>query len=301
MSPLSPLRGVFTAVLTPLAADGAIDAGRLVQHCRWLLASGCDGVTLFGTTGEGPSFSVGERKAALAAVLAAGLPRERVTVGTGCAAIADTVELTRHAAELGCAAALVLPPFFFKEIGDNGVVASFAAVFRALGPARIPIFLYNIPSVSAVHLSLDAVERLVREFPDRVAGVKDSTADWSYTESLLARFAGRLSIFVGAEHHLSAALKAGGVGTICGIANIAPGLLRRLHDGAGNLQSDIEAVVEAVLSYSFVPVIKAIRARQTGDRLWLAVRPPLVPIDPPIADRLYAAIERRIAPAEAAQ
>lgn len=301
MSLPSPLRGVHAAVLSPLAADGTVDVAMLATHCRWLLASGCDGVTPFGTTGEGPSFPVAERKRALEALLAAGVPSARVSVGTGCAAIADTIELTRHAAGLGCAGALVLPPFFFKDIGDEGVHASFAALFAALGPAHIPIYLYNIPSVSAVNFSLDAVERLTREFPDRVAGIKDSTADWSYTEPLLGRFASRISVLVGAEHHLAAALKAGGAGTICGVANIAPDLLRRVHDGAGDAHADVEIVVKQVLSHSFVPAMKAIRARQTGDRRWLAVRPPLVPIDPAVADRLHRDIERRISPAEAAQ
>lgn len=295
------IRGVFAAVLSPLAADGTVDATMLAAHCRWLLASGCDGVTLFGTTGEGPSFSVPERKRALEAVLAAGIPRARVSVGTGCTAIADTIELTRHAAGLDCAGALVLPPFFFKDIGDEGVYASFVALFAALGPARIPIYLYNIPSVSAVGFSLDAIDRLLREFPDRVVGIKDSTADWSYTEPLLGRFARRISVLVGAEHHLAAALKAGGAGTICGVANIAPGLLRRVHDGSAEAHSDVEIVVKEILSLSFVPAMKAIRARQTGDRRWLAVLPPLVPIDPAAAERLNRAVERRIAPAEAAQ
>ncbi|MSP88142.1 MAG: dihydrodipicolinate synthase family protein [Alphaproteobacteria bacterium] len=295
------IRGVHAAVLSPLAADGTVDAAMLAAHCRWLLTSGCDGVTLFGTTGEGPSFSVAERKRVLKAVLTAGVPSAQVSVGTGCAAIADTIELTHHAAGLGCAGALVLPPFFFKDIGDDGVHASFAALFATLESARIPIYLYNIPSVSAVSFSLDAIERLVREFPDRVAGIKDSTADWSYTEPLLSRFARRISVLVGAEHHLAAALKAGGAGTICGVANIAPGLLRRVHSGAADAHADVEIVVKQILSHSFVPAMKAIRARQTGDRRWLAVRPPLVPIDHTVADRLHRDIERRISPAEAAQ
>jgi 4-hydroxy-tetrahydrodipicolinate synthase len=244
---------------------------------------------------------VSERKRALEAVLAAGIPRASVSVGTGCTAIADTIELTRHAAGLGCAGALVLPPFFFKDIGDEGVHASFAALFAALGPARIPIYLYNIPSVSAIGFSLDAIDRLVREFPDRVVGIKDSTADWSYTEPLLGRFARRISVLVGAEHHLAAALKAGGAGTICGVANIAPGLLRGVHDGSAEAHADVEIVVNEVLSHSFVPAMKAIRARQTGDRRWLAVRPPLVQLDPTVADRLIHTVERRIAPVEAAQ
>lgn len=295
------IRGVFAAVLSPLAADGTVDATMLAAHCRWLLASGCDGVTLFGTTGEGPSFSVAERKRVLEAVLAAGIPAARISVGTGCTAIADTIELTRHAAGLNCVGALVLPPFFFKDIGDAGVHASFAALFAALGPARIPIYLYNIPSFSAVGFSLEAIERLIREFPDRIAGIKDSTADWSYTEPLLDRFAKRISVLVGAEHHLAAALKAGGAGTICGVANIAPGLLRRVHDGSAEAHGDVEIVVKQILALSFVPAMKAIRARQTGDRRWLAVRPPLVPIDPALADRLHRDIERCISPAEAAQ
>jgi len=299
MSPLSPLRGLFTAILTPLTDAGAIDVALLAQHTRWLFQSGCDGITLFGTTGEGPSFSVAERRAALDGLLAAGIPRERITVGTGCASIVDTIELTCHAAERGCAGALVLPPFFFKDTGDDGVVASLASIMEELGDRRIPIFLYNIPSISAVNISLAAIERLVRRFPDRVAGVKDSTADWSYTEPLLRRFGSTLSIFVGAENHLTAALKLGGVGTICGCANIAPELMRRLHDGDSALQPNVEAMLETVLSHSFVPVMKAVRARQTGDKRWLKVRPPLVQLEFALADSLYSTLATRIEPGAA--
>jgi 4-hydroxy-tetrahydrodipicolinate synthase len=301
MSPLSPLRGLFTAILTPLRADGAIDVAMLAQHTRWLFEQGCDGITLFGTTGEGPSFSVAERKSALDELLRAGIPREKITVGTGCAAITDTIELTRHAAELGCAGALVLPPFFFKDTGDDGVVASIAAIIQGLGDRRIPIFLYNIPSVSAVNITIAAIERLLRDVPGRIAGVKDSTADWTYTEPLLRRFADSLSIFVGAENHLAAALKLGGVGTICGCANIAPNVMRRLHDGEAALQPDVEAMLKTILSHSFVPVMKAVRARQTGDQRWLKVRAPLVELDPALADRLYATLAPRINPAPASR
>lgn len=301
MNPLFPRRGVFAATLTPITDNGDIDHEVLARHCRELVASGCEGVTLFGTTGEGPSFTVDERRTALDKLLANGLPPDRIIVGTGCAAIQDTTVLTRHAAERRCAAALVLPPFFFKEIDDDGVVSSFAALLHGMGERRIPILLYNIPQFSGVNIRLDAIDRLLVNFSDHIAGIKDSTAEWSYTAPLLQQFSNRLTIYVGAENHLPQALAAGGAGTICGLANIIPGLMRRLYDGDLGMQVDVEAILEAVLSQSFVPVMKAIRACQTGDRRWLAVRPPLTQTDPSSAELLYAVVARRVEPARAAQ
>ncbi|MBV9523615.1 MAG: dihydrodipicolinate synthase family protein, partial [Alphaproteobacteria bacterium] len=261
--------GLWVATLTPLTPDFGCDEERLARHCRFLLRSGCDGVALFGTTGEGPSFSVLERRRALDAVLAAGIAPERVILGTGCAAIPDTVELTRAAAETGCAGALVLPPFFFKGVEGEGVFRAFAQIAEGTRASRAKLYLYNIPSISAVGIDYETIARLAADFPEVVVGVKDSSLDWGYTAPLLARFPD-LAIFVGAEHHIPQALAAGAAGTICGLANVVPGLLRRLYDAADAASAraplaEVEAFLAAIEPYSFVSALKAVAAAQSGD------------------------------------
>jgi 4-hydroxy-tetrahydrodipicolinate synthase len=275
-------RGLWVAALTPLTAALACDTARLAEHCRYLFAEGCDGVALFGTTGEGPSFTVAERRRALETVLAAGIPAGRVILGTGCAALPDTIELTRAATEAGCAGTLVLPPFFFKGIDGEGVFRAFAQIIEGVADPRLRVYLYNIPSMSAVGLDYETIARLAAAFPRAVAGVKDSSLDWSYTAPLLARFPG-LDIFVGAEHHLPQALEAGGAGTICGLANIVPGVMRALYDAAGPQAlatplARIEALLAAIAPYPFVSAVKAIAAANTGEAGWRRVRAPLHPL-----------------------
>jgi 4-hydroxy-tetrahydrodipicolinate synthase len=288
MPSLSPgmtaaLRGVWCATLTPLDADGRPDHARLVAHVRRIFAAGVDGVALFGTTGEGQSFSVAERRAGLEALLAGGIEPAHILAGTGCAAAPDTVELTRHAVDCGCAGALVLPPFFFKDVGADGVYASFARIADAVGDARLRLYLYHIPQVSGVAIPFEAITRLMHAYPGLVAGVKDSECNLEHSLQLLAAFR-QLEIFVGFEPHLPAAVAAGGAGTICGIANLYPRLIRRLFDRArdsshrGDL-AIVERFIAVLEGYPLFPAFKALQAELTGDAAWNALRPPLVPLD----------------------
>ena len=290
---LPPLRGVWTAVLTPLEVDGRVAYDVLVAHCQSLFARGIDGVTLFGTTGEGQSFTVIERRQALEQLLAAGIPTDRVIVGTGCAALAETAELSRHAAAFGVAGILALPPFFFKSLSDDGVYAAFASLCDMLKGVRTQMILYHIPQVSAVAVAPAVVARLARSYPGLIAGVKDSSGDWENTASLL-KLTPDLAIMVGHEPYLPRLLKAGGVGTICGIANYRPDLIRRLYDSAGKpeettLVSVVEKVCSLVTGVPFVPALKALMAEQTGEKRWLNVRPPLTIPDVAELQRLVSA------------
>ena len=201
MNTTAPVRGLWCATLTPLDASGGVDHGLLVAHARSLLAQGVDGVAPFGTTGEGQSFSMAERIAGIEALLAAGIGPERVVAATGCAALPETVALTRHGARAGCAACLVLPPFFWKDATDDGLFTWYAKVIDAVGDPSLRIYLYHIPQVSGTPLSVDLVERLAGAFPGVIAGVKDSAGDWSNTAALLARVP-QLAILVGHEPHL---------------------------------------------------------------------------------------------------
>ena len=277
------LRGVWCANLTPLDDRGRIDRGRLVAHVEWLLASGVDGVAPFGTTGEGQSFSLRERREGLEALLRAGIDAKRIAPGTGCAAIPETVELTRHAIESGCAHALVLPPFYFKGVGDDGVYASYARVIEDAGDDRLRLYLYHIPQMSGIPISGDVIARLAAAYPGTIAGVKDSSGDLANAQSLLARFPD-LAILVGFESHLPDALANGGAGTICGLANLIPDVMRRLHDAATHEARTaelerIDRLRKVLAPYLRMPALKALQAERTGDPGWAAVREPLVPLD----------------------
>jgi len=280
---LRKVQGVWCAVLTPFDAAGLPDHSRLAQHVRRILAAGVDGIALFGTTGEGQSLSLNERRAGLDALLAAGIAPERILAGTGCASLPETVELTRHAVQATCAGALVLPPFFFKEVTDEGVFASYAHIIDGVGDARLQLYLYHIPQVSGVAISPTVIERLAAAYPAILAGIKDSECNLDHTRRLLFRFR-ELAIFVGFEPHLPAALAAGGAGTICGIANLFPRLLRRLYDNALDARHEddlkrIETFIAVLERYPLFAAFKALQAELSGDPGWAALRPPLVALD----------------------
>jgi 4-hydroxy-tetrahydrodipicolinate synthase len=275
------VRGVWTAVLTPLTADGTCDVDRLARHCQALLAAGIDGVAPFGTTGEGPSFTVRERRTALDGLIEAGIPAERILPGTGCAALPDTIELTRHAVAHGCIGTLMLPPFYFKDPDDDGIARAFSEVVDRTGGQNLRLYLYHIPQTSVVPVTPTVVDTLVRRYPGIIAGVKDSSGDWANGAALIERFP-QLSILLGAEHLLPQALRAGGAGTICGLANIAPALIRQLHDARDRkrlepLLARTQRLVETMTALPFVSAVKAIMAERSGEPGWSAVRAPLTP------------------------
>lgn len=273
-------RGLWVATLTPQTADGAVDDARLAAHAKALFAAGVDGVTPFGTTGEGQSFSVAERKAALEALLRAGVPADKIVIGIGCAAIPDAIELGRHALSVGVARMLQLPPFFFKGVDADGIAAAFARTIDGVADARMRLFLYHIPQVCGVGVPHAAIAKLVASHPEVVAGIKDSAAEWPHTQAILRQFP-QLAIFVGCESHVPQAIANGGVGTICGMGNLVPHLMRRIVDTAGKPGNDelvrqIDALVKPIGNRPFVAASKAILAQAIGDPAWRAVRAPLV-------------------------
>ena len=211
------VRGLWCATLTPLDDTRRIDAARMVSHAKELFERGVAGIAPFGTTGEGQSFSVDERRAGLDALLAT-VPAQRVLPGTGCASLTETIALTRHATSAGCIASLVLPPFFWKDPSDDGLFAWYARLIEGVDDARLRIFLYHLPQVSSVPLSVDLVARLAAAFPGTIAGIKDSQGKWENTAALLER-APQLTVVIGHEPDLPRLIAAGGAGTICGVAN----------------------------------------------------------------------------------
>ncbi|MEP6679816.1 MAG: dihydrodipicolinate synthase family protein, partial [Betaproteobacteria bacterium] len=281
MKAVPHLRGLWCATLTPVARDGSMDHPRLVAHVRWLFAQGVDGIAPFGTTGEGQSFAFAERRAGLDALLSSGIEGNRIVAGTGCASLPETVELTRHAIIAGCTACLVLPPFFWKDASDDGLFAWYASLIEQVADPRLKVFLYHLPQVSAVPLSVELVAKLAAAFPDVVVGVKDSEGNWAHTSALLARVPG-LTIVVGHEPHVPKLMRAGGAGTICGVANIEPRLVRALLSSGvtADDEAKIARFIEIAFRQPFLAGFKSIMADRAGDPEWQWLRAPLSTLTP---------------------
>jgi 4-hydroxy-tetrahydrodipicolinate synthase len=279
MNDKSRLHGIWSASLTPLRPDLSIDLPLLIEHCRWQLARGCHGIALFGTTGEGTSFGVGERKAALEAVIAAGIPAATLMVGSGCAAFTDTVELSKHAVKQGCPGVLTLPPFFFKGLGEEGLFRCFAELVERVGDARLRVYLYNIPQLSAVKFPVKVIERLLKAFPTAIAGLKDSSGDWTSTKEYLDAFPG-WGLFTGWDPHLREVVRLGGAGTISGMPNINMAGLRALYDNrtkpeGADLEATATTLIKLVDAAPPTAGLRAVLAHYTGKESWLIRRPPL--------------------------
>jgi 4-hydroxy-tetrahydrodipicolinate synthase len=254
---------------------GAVDLRRLADHARWCLAEGCGSVTAFGTTGEGASLGLAARERILGALIGAGIdPRGQILGGVAASSIEEAVTQTRQLMEADLRAVLLAPPFYFKGVSDDGLFAWFARVFEGLGGSARDMILYNIPSVTQVTLSPGLIGRLREAFPGVVAGVKDSSGDWPYSEALLERHRD-IAILIGDERSLAAGVRKGAQGAISGLANVCP---RELSAMIRTGQDDprLSRLVEAVLAHPVTPAVKALVAHRTGDAAWLAVRPPLV-------------------------
>jgi len=232
------IRGVLAPVVTPFKADLAPDPERFIKHCQWLLSQEC-GLAPFGTTSEANSMSKDERMSLLDALVAAGLAPSRMMPGTGCCSITETVELTVHAVRHGCAGVLMLPPFYYKEVTEEGLYRYFSEVVQRVGDTRLRIYLYHIPPVAIVGMTSKLVERLVKAYPSAIAGMKDSSGDWNNTKTFLDEFAGGscqsgsdFDVFVGSESFLLANMRNGGVGTISATANVNPAAIDALYQSA---------------------------------------------------------------------
>ena len=289
-------RGVWSPVLVPLRPDLSIDSRRFVAHARWLLAQGCHGLALFGTTSEANSFSVTERKALVEDVLEAGISPESLMVGTGCCALTDSVELTRHAVDAGCRRMLMLPPFYYKGMSDEGLFASFAEVIERVGNPDLRVFLYHFPRLSGVPVTEGLIALLADAFPDVVAGVKDSSGDWSNTRMMLERFP-RLAVFPGSEVFLLAGLRAGGAGCITATSNVNAAGARAVFDawsaGRGDAdarQAAATAVRRAIDRHPGIPAQKYLIARHRHDPAWRTVRPPMVALSDDAGNDLLDAL-----------
>ena len=275
------MKGVFSPVVTPFKADLAPDAGRLAKHCRWLLRNNV-GLAVFGTNSEANSMSVDEKIELLDSLISDGIDASRMMPGTGCSALPDSVRLTAHAVRLGTSGVLMLPPFYYKGVSDDGLFRNFAEVIERVGDSRLRIYLYNIPPVSQVAISVALVERLLNAYPIVVAGIKDSSGDWNVTQSFLDATRGiEFSVFPGSESFLLQGLRNGGAGCISATANVNPREISRLFatwqsEDADAQQSRLNEIRGIFSRCPMIPALKAAIAHYTDDPSWRTVRPPLV-------------------------
>lgn len=292
MSKPNSLHGVYAPTLTPVHEDLSPDADRWIAHCKRLLNSGCHGLVPFGTTSEANSFSAEERMALLEQLVAAGVSPTQLIVGTGMCAFPDSVRLTDHAVKLGCAGVLMLPPFFYKGMSDEGLFRTIAEIIQRVGDDRLQIYLYHIPPVAQVGYSISLIDRFVRTYPDTVVGIKDSSSDWNNLHNILTNFPD-FTIFSGTERFLLQALRMGGAGTITAMANVAPQTIRTLYDhweseNADALQEEANRTRAVVSGYPVIPALKSIIAFEQDDPAWKRVRPPFVELPDAQAGELLA-------------
>jgi 4-hydroxy-tetrahydrodipicolinate synthase len=268
--------GLSVALATPFDSNGDIAIGAMIEQARRSLAAGCSSVTLFGTTGEGSSIGTRERERVLASLLDSGIAAKQIIVGVLVDAADDAAMQAGHALSKGARNILLAPPSYFKNVSDDGVFQWFSAVFAILGDKARDIIVYNIPSVTMVPLTVSLIGRLRTAFPNVVTGVKDSSGDWPFTETLLKTH-GDLVILVGDERHLAKGVRLGGQGAISGMANFVPREVKLMaEEGMDDLR--VEDFVAELLKFPVTAAVKAMVAHLTSDEIWLAVRPPLVSI-----------------------
>jgi 4-hydroxy-tetrahydrodipicolinate synthase len=282
--------GLSVALTTAFSADGSIDLSRTVRHALSCLDRQCVSVTLFGTTGEGASLSRRERTALLGAALGAGVPAGRIVGGVMASAVDDAVDQMLELYAAGGKAVLLAPPFYYKSVSDDALFAWFSTLFNRLGKAGRDVILYNIPSVTAVELSVDLIGRLRAAFPAVIGGVKDSSGDWPYTEKLLAAHRD-IPIMIGDERSLAAGVRLGAQGAISGISNVYPERIAKMI-ASGKDDEGLNALLNTVLRFPVTPAVKTLVAFQYKHPEWNRARSPLAATPAAGIAEIEAAMQR---------
>jgi len=291
------IRGALAPVLTPFDARLEPDVQRFIAHCRWLSDHGA-GLAIFGTNSEAASLSVSERMSLTDALMEARIPAAKMMPGTGACALPDAVALSRHASQAGAAGLLVLPPFFYKGVHDDGVFAYYAELIERVGSGVAPIYLYHIPQMSHVPITLGLIERLRKRYPQVIAGAKDSSGDWSNTKAMLDNFAADgFDVFPASESFLSAAMPLGAAGCISATVNMNPAGIHAVVEGwntpqGESLQSKADAVRKVFQGGYMIPAMKHAVSVYSGAAGWRTVRPPSVALDTSNAAKVEAELER---------
>ncbi|MBS7777213.1 dihydrodipicolinate synthase family protein [Acidovorax sp. CCYZU-2555] len=296
MSHSHRFQGVYSPVLTPFNTDLTPDPERFVRHCRWLLDQEV-GLSIFGTNSEATSLTLKEKRTLLDTLISAELPAHRIMPGTGACALPDVIELTRHAVGAGCGGVLMLPPFYYKGVSDEGLFRAFASVIEGVADDRLRVFLYHIPPVTQVPISLALIDRLMTAFPGIITGVKDSSGDWDNTRSMIEQFQPRgLDVFAGSETFLLATLRAGGAGCITATGNVNPAPIVQLFKTWQNADADaqqakLNATRAAFAQFPIIAAMKASIAMKTDRADWATTRPPLVELSASQREALGAALD----------
>jgi 4-hydroxy-tetrahydrodipicolinate synthase len=288
--------GVNAAVVTAMNADLSIDLDRMAAHCRWLLANGCDGLAVLGTTGEANSLGIQERIELLEGLIARGIPAAKMLPGTGTTALTDTVLLTKKAESLGCRGALLLPPFYYKNPSDDGLLAYFNEVAQRVGGA-ISLYLYNFPQQSAIPFSVEFIARLLKANPCKYRGIKDSSGNYENGLAYVENFAkDGFEVYAGDDTLLKPLLEKGSAGCITAASNVNCAIGAQVYAGwntaAGAAAHEVLAATrKAVISVPLIPGLKALVARNTGDARWGNVRPPHLPLTAAQRAALFSAFD----------
>jgi 4-hydroxy-tetrahydrodipicolinate synthase len=288
------MKGIWAAVLTPVDADFSPDETRAIPYYRDLLRRGCDGINVLGTTGEAMSFSADRRVRFMEALSASGLPAEQTIAGTGAASLGDAVRLTRAAFECGFAAALVMPPFFFRDASDDGIVAFFDALFSRTNPPRKRVLLYNFPRMSGITFHLALVDRLVEEFPETIAGMKDSSNDPRLQAEIVARHPEQ-AVFPGSERNLREAKLRGVAGCISGSVALWPELAHAVFTAGDEEAHELTRRRAALDGVPFIPAMRYLTASLRNDPAWERAMPPHAPLTPVQRRTLDRALESFLA------
>jgi len=292
------ISGVLSPVVTPFKADLSVDPERFVRQCRWLLSQNV-GLAVFGTNSEANSLSVEEKIELLDRLVGAGIDSARMMPGTGCCALPDSVRLTAHAVKLGCAGVLMLPPFYYKGVSDEGLFRSFAEIIERVAETRLRVYLYHIPPVAQVPITLGLVEQLLKAYPTQTAGMKDSGGEWSNTKAFLDAFAkGGFDVFAGSETFLLRNMRGGGAGCISATANVHPGPIARLFEtwrgsDADAQQARLDEIRTVFAKFPMIPALKSAIAHHGADAPWATVRPPLVALTREQATALVGELEAK--------
>ena len=283
-----PVTGVYCAATTPVKPDLSPNFEAFAKHCRWLIAEGCTGVALLGTTGEANSFSSLERRQLLEAALNAGLAGDQLLPGTGLANVSETIDLTRHALTHGVRQVVMLPPFYYKGVSDEGLFQAYAKVIEGVGSDKLRVILYHIPQMTGLPISHDLIARLTGAFPGIVVGIKDSAGQFDNMTAMLARF-NDFSVLAGADPLLLPLVQAGGAGCITATSNLVARSLATVFKHANDPArvAEVEAAQAKIVahrnlsnSYVQIPAIKAMVGYLHGDvKGWARTRPPLVSLD----------------------
>ena len=278
--PNAAIHGICAAILTPLTEDERPDVPRFVERARALLADGCDSLNVLGTTGEANSIALAERMRFIGALASSGLPLGTMMAGTGSPALRDTIDLTRAAGAAGFGGALILPPFYYKPLGDDELLAYFARVIDAVDAPRLRFYLYNFPQMTGIVFPPSMVSRLVAAYPERVAGIKDSSGDLAYCRRLKDEVPA-LDIFPSSEAFLLEGRRQGYAGCISASVNVTAGASQRVWSGAVDeaAQAALAAVRTAIASVPLIPAVRALTAAITHDDAWERIIPPLRALD----------------------